>query len=78
MEIKANGLRSGLEGIQRGLRDLNQAAQEIASANVTRAEPVSLADSLVAAIEAQRQVEASANVVRRVDQTVGSLIDIFV
>ena len=78
MEIKANGLQAGLEGVQRGLRDLNRAAQDIASASVTRAEPVALADALVDAIEAQRQVEASADAVRSYDQTVGSLIDIFV
>ena len=78
MEIKANGLQAGLEGVQRGLRDLNRAAADIASNNATRAEPVALADALVDAIEAQRQVEASANAVRRYDQTVGSLIDIFV
>ena len=78
MEIKSNGLQSALAGVQRGLRELDRAAQQVASVSVTRQEPVSLAKALVESIQAQRQVEASASVVRRIDQSLGSLVDIFV
>jgi len=76
MDTTFTGLSAGLAGIQRGLSSLNDAAQRVASGDPkdTRAAP--LAAALVDALEAQIQTEASANVVRRIDETLGTLIDI--
>lgn len=64
-----------LGGIQRASRKLDEAAQQVASASVRRDE---LADPLVRALEAQRALEASANVVHRADEMLGTLLDTFV
>ncbi len=76
MDTTFTGLGAGLAGIQRGLSDLNDAAQRIASGDPKDARPAPLAAALVDALEAQIQTEASANVVRRIDETLGTLIDI--
>ena len=54
------------------------AAHEIATAPVRRTEPTELVDPLVDALEAQRALEASAKVVQRADQVLGTLLDTFV
>ena len=76
MDTTFTGLNAGLAGIQRGLTQLHGAAQRIASSNIDGASPAPLARALVDALEAQIQAEASANVVRRIDEVLGTLIDI--
>lgn len=68
---------TALSGIQNSLKKLNQSAQEVASASVRRTEPTELVEPLVDAIEAQRALEASAKVLKRTDQMLGTLLDTF-
>ncbi len=71
---------AGLAGIQKGQEQINQGAQEVASANTQRPVQASqdIAKSLTEEKQGQRQVEASAKVVDAANQTVGSLVDITV
>jgi len=69
---------TALGGIQTSLKKLEKAANEIATAPVRRAEPAELVDPLVDALEAQRALEASAKVLQRADQVLGTLLDTFV
>ena len=69
---------SALGGVQASLKKLNRAANEIATAPVRRTEPTELVDPLVDALEAQRALEASAKVLQRADQVLGTLLDTFV
>jgi len=64
-----------LGGIRSNLRRLDAAAHEVATAPVRRAEPTDLVDPLVAALEAQRALEASASVLKRADEVLGTLLD---
>ena len=66
---------SALSGIQAGLRKLHEAAHEIATASVERADPVELADPLVKMLEAQRAIEASAAVMRRANAALDSILE---
>ena len=76
MKTSFSALAQGLRGVQNGLRDLDRAAGQVAGAIAdSPREPIGLADPLVAAIIAQRQIEASANVIRRVDATLDSMLD---
>jgi G3E family GTPase len=68
-------LRTALGGIQTSLRKLNDAANEIATAPAHDSEPTELDKPLVDALEAQRALEASAVVMRRADQALGTLLD---
>ena len=68
-------LQTALGGIERNLRKLHDAANEIATAPARTAEPTELDKPLVAALEAQRAIEASAAVMRRADQALGSLLE---
>ena len=68
-------LKIALGGIQTNLRKLNDAANEIATAPARGADPIDLDKALVAALEAQRAIEASAVVMRRADQSLGTLLD---
>jgi hypothetical protein len=68
-------LRTALGGIQTNLRKLKDAANDIATAPVRGAEPTELDQSLVAALEAQRAIEASAVIMRRADESLGTLLD---
>jgi hypothetical protein len=68
-------LRTALGGIQTTLRKLSAAANEIATAPARDAEPTELDKPLLDALEAQRAIEASAVVVRRADQALGTLLD---
>jgi hypothetical protein len=75
---KISGItESALGGIQTGLRKLNKAANEVATAPVRRTEPTELVDPLVDALEAQRALEASAKVLQRTDEMLGTLLDTF-
>jgi flagellar hook protein FlgE len=75
---KISGIsEAALGGIQSSLKKLNQSAQDVASASVRRTEPTELVEPLVDAIEAQRALEASAQVLKRTDQMLGTLLDTF-
>lgn len=68
-------------GIQRGLHGLRENAATIASADMLRHDSqtgsaADLATPMVEMIDNQLQVEASAKVMRAVDETLGTLIDI--
>lgn len=69
---------TALGGVQTSLKKLNRAANEIATAPVRRTEPTELVDPLVDALQAQRALEASAKVLQRADQVLGTLLDTFV
>jgi hypothetical protein len=62
-------------GIERGLRHLREATHEIAAAPAHPTEPTPLVEPVVRALEAQRAVEASANVVRRTDDMLDALLE---
>jgi hypothetical protein len=75
---KISGItETALGGIQTALKKLDQAASEIATAPVRRAEPTELVDPLVDALEAQRALEAAAKVLQRADEMLGTLLDTF-
>ena len=66
--------QTALDGIQRGMRKLHEAAHEIATAPVDRQEPTELAEPLVEMLEAQRAIEASAEVLRRANDALDSVL----
>ena len=68
-------LQTALGGVQSSLKAIDQAAQKIATAPVRHDEPTDLADPLVDALVAQRSLEASAAVMRRADDALGTLLD---
>jgi hypothetical protein len=70
-------LQSALSGIQTSYGGLEKSAREIASATDERSESIELVEPLVHALEEQRALEASANVLRRADEALGTLIDTF-
>lgn len=94
MVIGSDGvLAAGLSGLQRGIRQANTAAQDIASANLLPAQDAlaqtqqgsegadslaSLSESMVELIVAEQQVAASAAVIKTSDEMLGHLIDIVV
>lgn len=69
--------QTALEGIQRDVRKLHEAAHEIATAPVRGAEPVELAEPLVEMLEAQRAIEASAAALRRANDAFDSMLAAF-
>ena len=72
-----SALNAALSGIQTNLRGLHRAAHEIATGGGDRGEPAGLVEPLVRSIVHQRGLEASANVLRRSDEMLGTLIDTF-
>jgi hypothetical protein len=64
-----------LGGIESSLRRLDAAAEKVAAASVRRDEPTELATPLVDALVAQRSLEASAAVMKRADDVLGTLLD---
>jgi hypothetical protein len=75
---KINGvLETALGGMQSSLKALDKAAQKIATAPVRRDEPT-VADPLVDALVTQRSLEASAAMIRRADEALGTLLDALV
>lgn len=76
MKIGPSAHQAGLEGVRRGLNDLNRAANEIAR-NGTTQEPdaASLAESAVDLRVARNQVQASARVIETENEVLGSLLD---
>lgn len=67
--------QTALEGIQRGVRKLHEAAHEIATAPAPGAEPTELAEPLVEMLEAQRAIEASAAVLRRANGALDRVLE---
>ncbi len=78
MDKISGSLQTALAGIDRSAKRLDQAAQDVASATARRGEPVDVVDSLVQALEAQLALEASAKVMERADEMLGTLLDTFV
>ena len=71
------GLNMGILGIQNGLNGLNRNAAKIASAETFNADnPADLATPLVELQANRVQIEASAKVVKAIDESLGSLIDV--
>ena len=66
---------TALDGIQRNLRKLHEAAHEIASSPARGAEPVEVVEPLVELIEAQRAIEASAAVLKRANEAFDGVLD---
>jgi len=72
-----SALESARTGIERGLRGLAADAQKIAHANVDRETQVpDLSDALTRSLIDRLQVQASARVMRTVDQTLGTIINV--
>ena len=78
MDKISGSLQTALAGIDRAAQRLDKAAQDVASATARRSEPVEVVDSLVQALEAERALEASAKVMERADEMLGTLLDTFV
>jgi hypothetical protein len=75
MDKISGAFQTALGGMQSSLKALDAAAQKIATAPVRRDEPTDLADPLVDALVAQRSLEASATVMKRADDVLGTLLD---
>jgi flagellar hook protein FlgE len=79
-----NALDSGLLGLQRGFQTATTASGNIArqtsgsEANDVSGAGADLAQELVSQRVGQQQTEASAQVVKAADETLGTLIDLFV
>jgi hypothetical protein len=72
-----SALESARSGMQRGMRGLAADAQAVAHGNVDQGNQVKdLSDALVSALVDRIQVQASARMMRTVDQTIGSLLDV--
>jgi hypothetical protein len=66
-----------LQGIQKGLAGIDKNAAQIASADNFKSDnPAGSAQSLVELQNNRMQVEASAKVMKSVDETIGSLLDV--
>jgi hypothetical protein len=73
---KITGINTtALDGIQTNLRKLHEAAHQIASAPAHAGEPVEVVEPLVEMIEAQHAIEASAVVLRRVNDALDSVLE---
>lgn len=67
---------SGVSGMRKGLEGIEKAAGEIASADsLEDTSTSSLAESLVDLKASENQVDASAKVVKAVDEMIGTLLD---
>ena len=64
-----------LDGIQTNLRELHEAAPQIAAAPARGAGPVEVVAPLVKMIEAQLAIEASAVVLRRANDALDSVLE---
>jgi len=74
--LSTSAYGSALQGVQRGLARENASASAIASGqSVETKDPTDLAKSLVELKIGVQQVEASAKVIKAVDEGLGSLLD---
>ncbi|MFO8142968.1 MAG: flagellar basal body rod C-terminal domain-containing protein [Marinobacter sp.] len=74
-----NTLSSGIQGIQDGMVGMENAARKIARGGVDGPQGAgagNLAEPLIDMILYERSVEASAQVVKSADETLGTLLDI--
>ncbi len=75
-------LSVGLQGLQNGLNSARQAAEDISRATTTATSTEnkdSAADITAAAVElklSERQVQASATVIKTADEVLGTLLDV--
>jgi hypothetical protein len=79
MDKGLTAISHAARGIKRNLHRLEQSAHRIASQQAERTEPTELTEltkPLVASIAEQRALEASANVLKRVDDALSYLLDI--
>ena len=72
--MSISALQSGLSGIQQGYSSMKQNAHEIANGNGGKGQDI--ANSMVGLIQDRNQVAANAEVVKSVDDTIGSLLDV--
>ena len=72
-----SALERARAGMQRGMRRLAADAQKIAHANVAQDGQVAdVVDALVGSLVDRLQMQLSARVMRRVDETIGTIIDV--
>ena len=72
-----NGYSSALNGINKGLYQLERHASDIASADAMNGnESPPLTESLIGLRQSELQVQASMEVVRTLDSVLGSLLDV--
>jgi hypothetical protein len=73
----SSALSNALHGIQKGLTGMDKNAAKIASVEAFNSQnPADVAQPLVDMQNNRLQVEASAKVMKTVDATIGSLIDV--
>ena len=72
-----SALNQATAGIQSNLRGLKASAHEVASRHAAGDQAMELVEPLVRSIEYQRVLEASAQLLRRSDELLGTLIDTF-
>lgn len=72
--MSISALHSGVSGIQQGFSSLRQNAHEIANANGGNGKDI--ASSMVGLIQDRNQVSANAEVIKTVDDTIGTLLDV--
>jgi hypothetical protein len=73
----SSALGNALHGIQKGLTGMDRNAATIASAEAFNSQnPANVAQPLVDMQNNRLQVEASAKIMKTVDATIGSLIDV--
>lgn len=74
-----SALGKALYGMQKGLTDLDKNAAKIAGADTFNSQnPTDVAQPLIDMQNNRLQIEASAKVMKTVDETIGSLLDIVV
>ena len=72
-----SALHSGIQGIQQGLRDLDRNAAKIVSKDQFTSQNASdLTEPLVNLELNKLQVAASAKVIKAVDETIGTILDL--
>jgi hypothetical protein len=69
-------IHAGVSGLERSVRQLSETAERI----VHKATPLrgDVTNDMVELTRVQRAAQASANVIRTADETVGGLLDLFV
>lgn len=73
MDIKPTALGAGIQGIQRGLNSAREHASTIASS--PQGSVTDIAEALIGLKQSVVQVQASAEVVKTVDETINSLLN---
>lgn len=69
---------SGVQGYNRGTEQVREATVDLSSANnPNREKPLNINQSAVELISGNLQAEASAQVIRSADETLGTIIDTF-